>query len=293
MILQIVETGFPAHSLTATHLLSFTCICFEEKSILCTVYCFTSLHYWAIIVKVSGTSGILIYLTWQETWGLRVRGGSQKQQQPSLGVCPPITTAGEGAGPTNKWDGAVVPIRNTIILPYIGQDQMYISEEAGKLTTLDRLKKWMDGPEQDLQHPIYPALLMWTQSVLPEVLAASPEVSQTDTSLPYQARFLCSSGSYRFLWYWYYWTTKKDWFIVMESKARFFCPFCWYTLTKSVLLLSTTLLYIHYESGAEVFIWIDKKLSTNLLYIHYGSGADFVFCFFLNKNSAALSCTYI
>ena len=66
---------------------------------------------------------------------------------------------------------------------------MYISEEAGKLTTLDRLKKWMDGPEQDLQHPIYPALLMWTQSVLPEVLPASPEVSQTDSSLPYQARF--------------------------------------------------------------------------------------------------------
>ena len=65
----------------------------------------------------------------------------------------------------------------------------------------------------------------------------------------------------------------------MVSKARFLCLFCWYTLTKSVLLLSTTLLYIHYESGAEVFIWIDKKLSTNLLYIYYGSGAEFVLFF--------------
>ena len=44
MILQIVETGFPANSDTSTQ---HTCcqlpVCFQVKPILCTVYCFTSL----------------------------------------------------------------------------------------------------------------------------------------------------------------------------------------------------------------------------------------------------------
>ena len=285
MILQIVETGFPANSDTSTQHTCFQLPVYVfRRSQSCVLQCIVSPHYWAIIVKVSAASGILIYLTWQERdWGLRVRGGSQKQQQPSLGSALQLPQLEKGLDRL---------ISGTVQLSQLGTQLFFLISvkirctfpEAGKLTTLDRLKKWMDGPEQDLQHPIYPALLMWTQSVLPEVLAASPEVSQTDTSLPYQARFLCSSGSYRFLWYWYYWTTniiynKKNWFIVMECKARFLCPFCWYTLTKSVLLLSTTLLYIHYESGAEVFIWIDKKLSTNLLYIHYGSGAEFVLFF--------------
>ena len=148
MILQIVETGFPANSDTSTQ---HTCcqlpVYVFRRSQSC-VHCvlFHLITEQLLSRSVLHLESWYIWLDRRGTGGWGVRGGSQKQQHPSLGVCPPITTAGEGAGPTNKWDGAVVPIRNTIILPYIGQDQMYISEEAGKLTTLDRLKKKIGWP---------------------------------------------------------------------------------------------------------------------------------------------------